>query len=157
MKKCKYAGDAADKNCKECNGVSYVVADKEVPATECAGYVESNEDVDYRDYPVDPLKDEVLKSENTSTLNNTNDDKDNSNTYTINTDNSKNISYPSEISYISGISIEHNSIWYKIEIGEKRKIDPNASESEIQEEKSKLINRINKDVDDQVDDIVKGD
>ena len=159
MKKCKYAGDASDKNCKECNGISYVVADEVIPATECRGYEESTEDVDYKEHPIDPLKKDTLNYENiaekTIDLENSTD-AENKPAYTP-ADNSEhqNISFPDEISYMSGISVEKDSMWYKIEIGEKRKVNPNADESQLQEEKTKLYNIINKEVDDQVDDILK--
>ena len=44
MMKCKYAGDATDEYCKDCNGIHMIVDDKELSCEECAGY-EAGEEV----------------------------------------------------------------------------------------------------------------
>lgn len=146
MKKCKYAGDKSDPSCKDCNGAIMIVADKEVPATECAGYEESDVDVDYKEHPVDPLSKETLK-EDTNTQN--------TDVVVHNTSDVQNLSHVDEISFMSGVSLEHNNIWYKVEIGERRKVIPDISESQLTDEKSKLYSRINKEVDEQVTEIIK--
>lgn len=45
MIKCKYAGDASDEYCKDCNGLKMVVDEKEISCEECAGY-EAGEEVE---------------------------------------------------------------------------------------------------------------
>ena len=46
MKKCKWAGDVNDEYCKGCDGITMDVDGNSIPCTECAGYEESDEDVE---------------------------------------------------------------------------------------------------------------
>ena len=46
MKKCKWAGDVNDEYCKGCNGITMEVDGNSISCTECAGYEESDEDVE---------------------------------------------------------------------------------------------------------------
>ena len=46
MKKCKWAGDVNDEYCKGCDGITMEVEGNSIPCTECAGYEESDEDVE---------------------------------------------------------------------------------------------------------------
>lgn len=46
MMKCKWAGDAGDEYCKNCDGVAMMVDGKEIPCSECAGYEEGTESVE---------------------------------------------------------------------------------------------------------------
>ena len=46
MKKCKWAGDVNDEYCKGCDGITMEVDGNSIPCTECAGYEESDEDVE---------------------------------------------------------------------------------------------------------------
>lgn len=45
MKKCKWAGDAADEYCKSCDGIKMMVDGIEKSCNECAGYEEGTEEV----------------------------------------------------------------------------------------------------------------
>ena len=46
MKVCKWAGDVNDEYCKGCDGITMDVDGNSIPCTECAGYEESDEDVE---------------------------------------------------------------------------------------------------------------
>ena len=46
MKKCKWAGDVNDEYCKGCDGIAMEVDGNSISCTECAGYEESDEDVE---------------------------------------------------------------------------------------------------------------
>lgn len=46
MRVCKYAGDPEDEYCKSCNGCTMEVEGKSISCAECAGYEESDTDVD---------------------------------------------------------------------------------------------------------------
>ena len=46
MKKCKWAGDVNDEYCKGCDGITMDVDGNSISCTECAGYEESDEDVE---------------------------------------------------------------------------------------------------------------
>ena len=46
MKKCKWAGDVNDEYCKGCDGITMEVDGNSISCTECAGYEESEEDVE---------------------------------------------------------------------------------------------------------------
>lgn len=46
MKKCKWAGDVNDEYCKGCDGVTMQVDGNSISCKECAGYEESDEDVE---------------------------------------------------------------------------------------------------------------
>ena len=46
MRVCKYAGDPEDEYCKNCNGCTMEVEGKSISCAECAGYEESDTDVD---------------------------------------------------------------------------------------------------------------
>ena len=46
MKKCKWAGDVNDEYCKGCDGITMEVDGNSIPCAECAGYEESDEDVE---------------------------------------------------------------------------------------------------------------
>ena len=46
MKKCKWAGDVNDEYCKGCDGITMQVDGNSISCTECAGYEESDEDVE---------------------------------------------------------------------------------------------------------------
>ena len=46
MKKCKWAGDVNDEYCKCCDGITMEVDGNSIPCAECAGYEESDEDVE---------------------------------------------------------------------------------------------------------------
>ena len=46
MKKCKWAGDVNDEYCKGCDGITMEVDGNSISCTECAGYEESDEDVE---------------------------------------------------------------------------------------------------------------
>ena len=46
MKKCKWAGDVNDEYCKGCDGITMDVDGNSIPCAECAGYEESDEDVE---------------------------------------------------------------------------------------------------------------
>ena len=44
--KCKWAGDVNDEYCKSCDGITMEVDGNSIPCTECAGYEDSDEDVE---------------------------------------------------------------------------------------------------------------
>ena len=46
MKKCKWTGDMSDEYCKSCNGITMEVDGNSISCKECAGYEESDEDVE---------------------------------------------------------------------------------------------------------------
>lgn len=46
MRKCKWAGDAGDEYCKDCNGIDMIVDGNSISCTECAGYEEGEEVVE---------------------------------------------------------------------------------------------------------------
>ena len=46
MKKCKWAGDVNDEYCKGCDGITMDVDGNSISCKECAGYEESDEDVE---------------------------------------------------------------------------------------------------------------
>ena len=46
MKKCKWAGDVNDEYCKGCDGITMEVDGNSISCAECAGYEESDEDVE---------------------------------------------------------------------------------------------------------------
>ena len=46
MKKCKWAGDVNDEYCKGCDGITMDVDGNSISCAECAGYEESDEDVE---------------------------------------------------------------------------------------------------------------
>ena len=46
MKKCKWSGDVNDEYWKGCDGITMDVDGNSIPCTECAGYEESDEDVE---------------------------------------------------------------------------------------------------------------
>ena len=46
MKKCKWAGDVNDEYCKGCDGITMEVDGNSITCAECAGYEESDEDVE---------------------------------------------------------------------------------------------------------------
>lgn len=73
MYKCKWAGDASDEYCKDCNGVDMVVEGKTISCDQCAGYEPSKEKVEVEEEsnPIEkdmnPLEDErAVKEENKS-------------------------------------------------------------------------------------------
>lgn len=46
MRKCKWAGDAADEYCKSCDGICMMVEGIEKSCTECNGYEEGTEEIE---------------------------------------------------------------------------------------------------------------
>lgn len=55
MKICKWAGDAGDEYCKNCDGIKMMVDGIEKLCNECAGYEEGTEDVDTGSEPVEDV------------------------------------------------------------------------------------------------------
>ena len=60
MKKCKWAGDVNDEYCKGCDGITMEVDGNSISCTECAGYEESDEDVESTtEKTEDPMTDSI--------------------------------------------------------------------------------------------------
>lgn len=56
MYKCKWAGDASDEYCKDCNGVDMVVEGKTISCDQCAGYEPSKEKVEVEGEDSNPVE-----------------------------------------------------------------------------------------------------
>lgn len=69
MRVCKYAGDPEDEYCKNCNGCTMEVEGKSISCKECAGYEESDTDVDTEtgvvtyEEPMNPPVEEAVEEE----------------------------------------------------------------------------------------------
>ena len=79
MKKCKWAGDVNDEYCKGCDGITMEVDGNSIPCTECAGYEESDEDVESTaektEEPVtDSTKDKIEQDSKSSNVENVTND-----------------------------------------------------------------------------------
>ena len=79
MKKCKWAGDVNDEYCKGCDGITMEVDGNSIPCTECAGYEESDEDVESTaektEEPVtDSTKDKIEEDSKSSNVENVTND-----------------------------------------------------------------------------------
>ena len=75
MKKCKWSGDVNDEYCKGCDGITMDVDGNSIPCTECAGYEESDEDVESTtektEEPVtDSTKDKIEQDSKSSNVEN---------------------------------------------------------------------------------------
>ena len=75
MKKCKWAGDVNDEYCKGCDGITMEVDGNSISCTECAGYEESDEDVESTaektEEPVtDSTKDKIEQDSKSSNVEN---------------------------------------------------------------------------------------
>ena len=79
MKKCKWAGDVNDEYCKGCDGITMEVDGNSIPCTECAGYEESDEDVESTvektEEPVtDSIEDKIEEESQSSDVENVTND-----------------------------------------------------------------------------------
>ena len=79
MKKCKWAGDVNDEYCKGCDGIAMDVDGNSISCTECAGYEESDEDVESTvektEEPVtDSTKDKIEQDSKSSNVENVTND-----------------------------------------------------------------------------------
>ena len=79
MKKCKWAGDVNDEYCKGCDGITMQVDGNYISCTECAGYEESDEDVESTaektEEPVtDSTKDKIEQDSKSSNVENVTND-----------------------------------------------------------------------------------
>ena len=79
MKKCKWAGDVNDEYCKGCDGITMQVDGNSISCTECAGYEESDEDVESTaektEEPVtDSTKDKIEQDSKSSNVENVTND-----------------------------------------------------------------------------------
>lgn len=75
MKKCKWAGDVNDEYCKSCDGITMEVDGNSISCKECAGYEESDEDVESTvektEEPVtDSTKDKIEENSQSSNVEN---------------------------------------------------------------------------------------
>ena len=130
MKQCKYAGDINDVNCKDCNGISMIIGDKEESAETCKGY-EPGDDVDYRDNQYDPLKEQTFPEENNKI------EKEDRHISDIGT--------PVKISFKSGLSFEKDGMWYKFEIGEEQTVE-GLSSDRVKLAKQELYDKLNQEI-----------
>ena len=64
MKKCKWAGDVNDEYCKGCDGITMEVDGNSISCTECAGYEESDEDVESATEKTEELMTDSIKDNN---------------------------------------------------------------------------------------------
>ena len=79
MKKCKWAGDVNDEYCKGCDGITMEVDGNSISCKECAGYEESDEDVESTvektEEPVtDSTKDKIEQDSKSSNVENVTND-----------------------------------------------------------------------------------
>ena len=79
MKKCKWAGDVNDEYCKGCDGIAMEVDGNSISCAECAGYEESDEDVESTtektEEPVtDSTKDKIEQDSKSSNVENVTND-----------------------------------------------------------------------------------
>ena len=79
MKKCKWAGDVNDEYCKGCDGITMEVDGNSISCKECAGYEESDEDVESTvektEEPVtDSTKDKIEEESQSSDVENVTND-----------------------------------------------------------------------------------
>ena len=75
MKKCKWAGDVNDEYCKGCDGITMEVDGNSISCKECAGYEESDEDVEAtvektEENVKDPTKDKIEEDSKSSNVEN---------------------------------------------------------------------------------------
>ena len=79
MKKCKWAGDVNDEYCKGCDGITMDVDGNSISCKECAGYEESDEDVESttektEDPMTDSTKDKIEQDSKSSNVENVTND-----------------------------------------------------------------------------------
>lgn len=155
MTKCKYAGDVNDINCKECDGLSMVIDDKEVKADECLGYVPDDSTTDTEtDFTKedDKLQEQTLaNAEKTDTIA---PKVHSNNTATSNSTPTQATGHTVKISFMSGISVEKDGMWYKFEIGEEQTVSDLTPDT-LQEAKKNLYNKLNSEIDEQVNELFK--
>lgn len=184
MMKCKWAGDAGDEYCKNCNGVTMLVEGKEVPCTECAGYEEGtesvgetdaaedvantateepimNEPVQEQESPQETVKDKPSNKPTTKSTSKPKTTKETANKQdtapipTANSITTGTIGSTVALRYMSGASVDKNGVWYKFECCEERKLPEGLSEEQVQEEREKLWASLNAQVDAQIEDVLK--
>ena len=168
MKKCKWAGDAGDEYCKDCNGCELMFEGQKKIATDCAGYEPGDEDVELegeteeKDLPMnppeevkedkkasskkkeqpkeEPLKNVIMKKGDVSKV--ILDD--------ITTTNSK----VKSIRIRSGVTREIDGTYYKFTYEQENELNPNLTPEQIEEEKAKIWDICNSEVDKQLADLV---
>lgn len=129
--KCKFAGDADDEYCKDCDGISVMIEDaggETIPATDCGGY-----EAEKTNSPSDPGSISQEKEVPAKDI----------------------IAYvplaqTTQIKAESGISKEIKGVWYKFNYSEERKVPEGC---DIEKEIEALWNHCNAIVDNQVQEV----
>lgn len=157
---CKYAGDAEDEFCSQCDGIMMDADGEDIPATECGGYeaVEVEQEVEkevQEDLPFDPdVKEKPVPTEaiHSETVRDTESDvkNDTATTYVP-------TGVTTTIKAESGVSVElkdrsGSSRWYKFMYSEERTLAENCN---VELEKEALWNDVNRTVDNQVDETMR--
>lgn len=127
--KCKYAGDANDEYCANCNGKTMEVDGETYSCKECQAYTPYEELVETPDETGEIVRDDTFVEETS--------------VYTPQ-------GITTSIKAESGVSIETKKGWYRFGFTEERIIPETA---DIEKEKEALWNAVNNEVDRQVDDI----
>lgn len=153
MFRCKYAGDASDEYCKDCDGLEMVVEGKTLSCSECAGYEpgteevgESEKNVENKE-PMNPPEEEVKEEKKTSAAKTSKKDSESKDSEKENTsvnnkpskeenfraaqdngvessDNKIEGVVVTSIRYMSGCTVQKNDTYYKFTAEEEWAIDP---------------------------------
>lgn len=172
--KCKWAGDKADEFCKECNGCTMLVNGESVSCTECGGY-EAGEEVVEEDSkeaikqevgePDENPKKQAVTNENKNELNNTKKEKTSTTAKKSTKEQEAKVIETSKeqkeekvttddgikvmsIRYTSGATVKKGDNYYKI-VAEEEWQCVNLDDSI----RKKLWDKLNTEVDNQVNDI----
>ena len=173
MKKCKWAGDAGDEYCKDCNGCEMMVDGVSVSCSECAGYEEGTEDIQEKvveEEPMNPpVEEEPEEKPKKSTKNKEKKEKTSKTTSKKeNVENATKIEQESTASevidgvnvlslcYMSGCTIQKGESYFKFNAQEEWKLDLNIinTAEKIEEVREKLWAKLNSEVDKQVEDVL---
>jgi hypothetical protein len=171
MFKCKYAHDASDEYCKDCDGITILDGDTEASAETCPGYekgeeIKAEEPVEeepkVEEAPVaekepEPVVEEKPKKEEKKPTATKKEKKEEIKKEVVEESKccceSQTVEVSSktvEIRCDSGVSFEAKpNLWYKVAYGETRTV----SASNVEEERKKLWDDVNREVDSQIAEI----
>jgi hypothetical protein len=164
MIKCKYAGDKTDEFCKDCNGTEMVVGDKKILCDSCAGYEPTEEKIEKKPVTKNTTKSKSNTSKNPEVNNDTTtaekleiDSKNNkNNVVTEHKNEEKQINMNGvtvkSLKYMSGVTICHDDTYYKFTAEEEWEVNPDLAD--MNEVRKALWDHLNKEVDDQVSDVI---
>ena len=144
---CRFAFDSEDVNCATCDGVTMKIGEQTVPCTKCPGYCEYTEQTEntVQETVEDTSKNSnEIAQEKTETVTESVQDENK----TI-VDEYVSKAKTKTLKFMSGVSVEKDNVWYKFECTQEVEFEGN--DVDIEKEKKILWDKVNNEVDNQVE------